>query len=313
MKKKSRNIALIAAAALLLTACGNNAATTTTTKAADAAATTTTTAEAATTTTAEVTTTTEGTAPTEEATDTSAPAEGTELITCNDFRGGTVDVPMTVNEYGSYEGKTDFAYFRRSTGECYTSDSNPELFDIASYTCNAECTLGESFTVKAGDVFGTLTVKEAKSDYYGYVDENGVKGGNWMAHSATFDGSATLDGYLIYFTEDEYGVQTGDIVFIPSPSSAAAVDFPIVQTGFIGGFTFMSENIGFALCGDTQQLRLGNLATDYADNAELNGIFDGSWNIKAATVTLGSISLEASEQFGSGHSSAKIEAVTLNN
>lgn len=332
MKKKTGLISFIAMA-LLLTACGNGTAatTSTTTTAAEytvdtntatnsttplnkTEATTAPTVEETTTEATTETTTETTTAPTVEETTTTTADPDAVIISCLDFRGNMTDVPMKKNEYNNYEGKLEEAYFRYSSGEYYSSEKNPELFDIADYSCTAECKTGEEITVRSGDKFGPLAVKDAYSSFYCYEQSDGTLGGGWMSHNATFDGSVTLDGYLVYFTEDEYGVCVGDLLFIPLPESLVANSFPIAQSQLLNkAYLFMSENIDFAFCGDTQPLILGNLMTDYADNAEVNAAVDGTWNVKQATVTLGGLDLGASEQFGNRLSRAKIESLTLKN
>lgn len=232
----------------------------------------------------------------------------TASVACTEITGSDAFVEMTMdNVHKNYTGASDYAYLRRSTGGFDTSAESPELFDFVNISCEAEYELGKPFCSKAGDVFGSLTVSSAETLYTSY---DGIEGG-WYSQNISFDGTVTLNGYITYSAEDDYGVSVGDIHFIPDAASRAENDFPIIIDKFNARLVYIDAAAGFGVSGDTQMLYLGNLMTDYEENAELNRLFDGSRTIMRATATISDISLHAYLDFPSTFSATLLSVVTI--
>ncbi|MBR5090255.1 MAG: hypothetical protein IK093_12575 [Ruminiclostridium sp.] len=342
MKKRYLTAAALAAI-LVCTGCNNGGTAQTTTT---AAATTTTTA-AASTTAAEATTTTA--AETTTAKETSAPEKTDETEETFDGYDGDVvfyDDPIFTdlagnNYYRSEAEVTDygelvfpFAYMRPSTGLCYTSYSNPEMFVPEDFTYTGETApFLELVRYEAGDKVGSLTVKSAKTYFYppynsdtGEFEIDATEGFHFSRVEVDFEGEITLSGAAFYYYDEMYARSSGDIEFLPInyetlplPVDISNYQYRYGTLGFPanggvsddGGYLDEVYAGGECFYSDAPMLHLGNLFKDYPDYMMSTDfqtdIFYPFRNVDknvsvGAEFTLSDLHLEWNDNFGAAYS-----------
>lgn len=231
------------------------------------------------------------------------------IVNCVDFDGTTISLEMTEDKsIGGYSATIYKGAARMTTGEYVSSSEYPEYFDIDRNIQTASerleiLPLNAPLSIKAGDLFGTLTVIEAQSSYY---SSDGING-EWLCQKIILSGEATLDGYIVY------DASSGDVAFIPKPDSELENGFPSAagKADAYRSFIFREQSLG--LYGNFQRLGLGNLNTDYHDNAAVTDVFVHLGQISEATVTLGSINLISDTRETHDASTAKILSITVKN
>lgn len=113
----------------------------------------------------------------------------------------------------------NFAYAGKSTGICYNSIDNADIFDsdTLSFKGAPKSAPTEYEIIRPGDEICGFTVKSASTNFNSqgtYSDCTYFTG-----CTAEFEGSAELTGYVWIAPEDDYGVFTGAIYFVPAPGS----------------------------------------------------------------------------------------------
>ncbi|MBP0983255.1 MAG: hypothetical protein J6A19_05960 [Oscillospiraceae bacterium] len=113
----------------------------------------------------------------------------------------------------------NFAYAGKSTGICYNSIDNADMFDsdTLSFKGVPKSAPTEYEIIRPGDEICGFTVKSASTNFNSqgtYSDCTYFTG-----CTAEFEGSAELTGYVWIAPEDDYGVFTGAIYFVPAPGS----------------------------------------------------------------------------------------------
>ena len=318
-----RRSSVLAALALLLSVsagCSGEsaaAAATTTTAAVPAASTTTTSAAAAATAPPETTTAAAEDVP---ETTTSAPPETsgkenenrlTLLATLPDGTKIFRENCEVVQEF-DFGGKllhSGQALVRRSTGFFSDSETNPDDFNMEDFEYYGETPeFGEMFLTEKGDAYGDNEVTDAFVELY--VNEGDP---TYIARECvSLSGELTLTGVVRYYCDIEYGVDSGDMIFIPDSCYAG---LPMVVspyfTGNIDEYHFWTTDFnvsdegelreGAAVTADTPRLRIGNYYYNYSDNAAVKD-FLGSADRNMtffAEVTLTDINLEWNDNIGS--------------
>lgn len=186
--------------------------------------------------------------------------------------GAKVD-PNELSDIEYYEdGNWSYAlingttFLAEPTGYCYNSIDTPEEMSAVEENGASENLTFEYKRYKVGDVVMGLTIAEASSTFRNdsiiYVGEDGneytqeqlaEKGSYFSGTDVTFDGQVTMNGYLEIMVDDDYGIEKGDIYFIPSPDSEK---IPIAffnsfspskgfsancMSGYSDGFTWRTE------------------------------------------------------------------------
>lgn len=168
----------------------------------------------------------------------------------------------------------DFAYVSAPSDICYTSYENADIYNEESMTFSgvSEKKLQDYVRINVGDTVNGLTVKSAKTMFID--DDMGLTemalGKYFKACECTFDGEMELTGYVCIFPEDGYGVQTGDILFVPGGSCNLPVmsynkDFELgtYHTYYYG------NSLGMTWVNQYGQIFLGNADTCSADLSAL--------------------------------------------
>ncbi|MBQ7834565.1 MAG: hypothetical protein IJ385_02165 [Ruminiclostridium sp.] len=203
----------------------------------------------------------------------------------------------------------DTAFVYPSTGAYYDEILNPEMFESDNFNFKGEQPeIDNVVAVKAGDKIGGAEI--ASAEYCIYI---GTESPMVVSNGITIKDELTLTGIMYFYEGDDYMVAAGDVMFLPDssyeglPLASLSVDY--------GGGEFHSGTLdfagiagGFSAYSDAPKLRLGNLFTDLADNAELNSVLDGgkAFCTKKVQVTLRNVNLEWSENFGDGRCSAEL-------
>ncbi len=217
-----------------------------------------------------------------------------------------------------YSAVYDFAFAYPSSGIFYEEDTNPNLFDNESFAYYGTEALipEETATVRAGDKIGNGEIESAEFGVFIYNDGESVLV-TPSHNTVTLKGEYTFTGYLYFYYDEDYGITSGDIMFLPDYcyEGMPMVSLDAGHGGYrnsSGTTNFAGVIGGLSVYSDAPQFRLGNLFNDYADNAVLNNFVDGGTAFcqKYATVTLKNVKLEYSDQFGDGRCSAEIVSVS---
>ncbi len=286
MKKKAIILALCVC---MLTACGGNAESTTTS--AEQTSGEVTTAEI----TTEITTesTTESTTETTEAApDDSSDDLVTKTITLPD--GTTTDVLVDMSEGSNKIATVDAFYGFVSSGFEDDSAKSPDLFDVENYGYNGDAVFSTDVVkYSEGDTVKGCAVTEAKTDY-AFWSADGTA--DVYESVLQLEGEITMDGYLVYAMEDDYGVSVGDIAFIPSAAELGDLPIPFRFYGNTGSYVIDGD---FGYCGDTISISLGNILTgDYDSNQAVADKVDRNKKLTRVKATIESVRISFTDNFG---------------
>ena len=179
----------------------------------------------------------------------------------------------------------DKAIYRPSTGVFYDSFTNPELFDTETYDFLGELVEYDESDwrcIQTGDTVNGYRVKKAETLFNinddAYLREDGYIP---LGNSIVFEDDITLTGYLTYYSyDDPTFIRKGDLYFLPDESYAG---MPLVNfypySSSISGESFVEfvepEKVTFPIIySDSLSIWVGNLFTDYADNATLKQMIE---------------------------------------
>ncbi len=238
---------------------------------------------------------------------------------------------------------TDNAVIRISSGICHDNVSDPGLFEPDEFLYSGEeAPLGETALVKAGDVIGGAVIASASTDFMPDTDwetdpptPHYDKYDDYTAFYSIvrLKGNITLTGALVYSYDEDYAISSGDLFFLPDSSyKGLPCAVSISGSDSFGSRIFDSKGSsiedtmeytgGLCMYSDAPLFRVGNLFDGYYDvdstqrisydsSLGLDDILDGGNAncIKKVEITLSKVDLIWSDQFGTGHSTAKIEAV----
>lgn len=167
-----------------------------------------------------------------------------------------------------------FAYVSNPSDICYTSFDNTDIYnkDTMTFSGVSETNLQEYVRINVGDTVNGLTVKSAKTMFID--DDMGLTemalGKYFKACECTFSGEMELTGYVCIFPEDGYGVQTGDMLFVPSGSCNLPVMSYNKDTEIGTYHTYYYGNsLGMTWVNQYGQIFLGNINTCSADLSAL--------------------------------------------
>ena len=328
MKKRILTASIIAAI-LAVSACGNNAQQTTT-----AAATTA--APAETTTTAAETTTTTAAETSAEAETEAAPAE-TEAVETEDNSGKTAIFNDAFgNSYYREDGTENpdfgavvvpYTTVRLSSGLYIDSLTSPDYFETDEFNYSGPMAEDkETVFVRDGDTIGGYTLKNIATSLRAPWNSDAEKY-EFDATEGFLPGTIDMDieedvvltGYVRYYFNEQYGLASGDIRFIPDDSYKGlpmTFDITGMETNFgvtdfdyhagEGEDGYVNPVYGGGVCiyTDAPQFIVGNLMQDYSDRSDLYELLDGG-NAdcsKKVEITLSNVHLGWNDNFGSYYS-----------
>ncbi len=163
-----------------------------------------------------------------------------------------------------------FAYISTPGGLCLTSIDNADVYneESLSFSGITDEKLQDYVRIDAGDKVNGLTVYHAKTIFR--ADETGLPddaaGKHLTGCEVSFLGELELNGYACAVKEDAYGVQAGDILFVPQgecplPVMSFRADREIgIHHTYYTGF-----NYGLTWANKYGQIFLGNKQTIDAD------------------------------------------------
>lgn len=165
---------------------------------------------------------------------------------------------------------------------------NADVFDADDYmfTDTDGSALKNFVRLNVGDTICGLTLTKGETNFargfedMDYVLSDGtVKKGYELGFpeiyfvyaTAEFEGEITMNGYICRVAEDEYGVQAGEILFVPDDGEA---DFPVMSFQFSGDSgVYHAPQVyydnGLTWENEFGYLRLGNAANTTADISAL--------------------------------------------
>lgn len=164
----------------------------------------------------------------------------------------------------------DFAFIASAGGLCLTDKGNADLYNEGSLSFSGvtDEKLQDYVRIDEGDKVNGLTVYNAKTIFR--ADENELPdsavGKHFMGCEVTFLGHLELHGYACAMKDDAYGVQAGDILFVPQGKCPLPVmsfhtdkDLGIYHSYYTG------SNYGLTWVNQYGQIFLGNTQTTDAD------------------------------------------------
>lgn len=163
-----------------------------------------------------------------------------------------------------------FAFISAPDGLNYNSIDNADIFDSDTlrFSGMSEEKFQDYVRINTGDKVNGLTVISAKSMFRDTEIElpDSAVGKYYAGCECSFLGELELVGYACAIQEDEYGVQAGDIIFVPQG------DCPLPVMSFktdeeIGIFHtyYTGYSNGMAWANKYGQIFLGNTQTTSAD------------------------------------------------
>lgn len=197
-----------------------------------------------------------------------------------------------------------FVYLAEPTLNNLNSIDNSDIFDAdaISFTGMSADKLKNYKRVKVGDTISGLTVTAAQSNFavdsMDGFDKNALYEKfpeiYFNAANCEFSGELTMTGYACVIPEDEYGIESGTILFVPSG------ECPLPVMGYASSEEngiYHCANIGmhgdFTWAGEYGQINIGNINSATADVSVLPT--DGTF-VKV-TVTVDSIKLNGGVNF----------------
>lgn len=177
-----------------------------------------------------------------------------------------------------------FTYLAEPTGICLNSRDNADIFNADELTFEGapQNAPSEYKRYEIGDTICGLTLTDVSTSfYYGGVDNC------W----AELEGSVTMTGYVAVAPEDEYGIDEGDIFFVPYPDNdlLPVVNFRYEGVGLVNPLYVAMSGDGFARMNEySGDINLGNI---HRTDLDLSGVHaDYSYSVKA-TVTVDKVNL----------------------
>ncbi|MDE7195151.1 MAG: hypothetical protein K2O14_14475, partial [Oscillospiraceae bacterium] len=177
-----------------------------------------------------------------------------------------------------------FTYLAEPTGICLNSRDNADIFNADELTFEGapQNAPSEYKRYDIGDTICGLTLTDASTNfYYGGVDNC----------RAELEGSVTMTGYVTIAPEDEYGIDEGDVFFVPCPGSdlLPVVNFRYEGVGLVNPLYVAMSGDGFARMNEySGDITLGNI---HRTDLDLSGVpADYSYSVKA-TVTVDRVNL----------------------
>lgn len=237
----------------------------------------------------------------------------TKLVGLTGDRISKSEITQVFNADGSSEYSDEnfqsvlcngFVYLAEPSIDCVNSVDNADTFDSETMTFAGMSAdkLKNYKRVNVGDTISGLTVTAAQSNFavdsMDGFDKNALYEKfpeiYFNAGSCEFSGELTMTGYACVIPEDEYGIESGTILIVPSG------ECPLPVMGYASdeeNGIYHRANIGmhgdFTWVGEYGQINIGNINLTTADVSMLPT--DGTF-VKV-TVTLDSIKLNSGVNF----------------
>ena len=195
-----------------------------------------------------------------------------------------------------------FVYVAAPDGAARNNRDNADVYDRGNmeFTDMSSAPTKNYVRLEVGEKLGGLTLKEAQVNFargseqtewelkdgsYKKGEELGIPEIFFAGGYAKFDGELLMTGYICRVAEDQYGIGTGDIIFVPSNGEGK---FPIMSYRFDGDNGFYHQPQVYALSDLVWQnefgyMYLGNVNDTTADTSGLPS--DGSFVKARVTVT----------------------------
>ncbi len=177
-----------------------------------------------------------------------------------------------------------FTYLAEPTGICLNSRDNSDIFNAEELTFEGvpRNAPSEYKRYNIGDTICGLTLTDGGTNFsYGGVDSC------W----AELEGSVTMTGYVTIAPEDDYGIDEGDIFFVPCPDNdlLPVINFRYEGVGLVNPLYVAMSGEGFARVNEySGDLTLGNI---HRTDLDLSGVpADYSYSVKAK-VTVDKVNL----------------------
>lgn len=142
-----------------------------------------------------------------------------------------------------------FTYLAEPSGICRTNFDNSDVYDSSSMTFSdypvEKIRNFKRFNV--GDTVCGLTVTSAETNFAKYAesstfwkaDGTTVTGAElnlpeiyFLGSTAEFSGEISVEGYISISSEDQYGITTGDILFLPTEGVLPVMGYELDADGF---------------------------------------------------------------------------------
>lgn len=192
----------------------------------------------------------------------------------------------------------DFAYLAEHGTVYFNSIDNAELFDSENiaFSDAPEYSDIEYKRYNVGDKVGSLTLKSAKTTFsrdglpplpIEELKEQGMPlSMMFRGCEASFEGELTMTGY-VRVCVDEYGVQAGDILFVPSKDCPLPVaNYSLDKEGNLLSENWLGYAGGFAYQTSYPKILLGNIN----DNAVMREFPTDGTSVKTK-ITVDNISM----------------------
>lgn len=163
-----------------------------------------------------------------------------------------------------------FAYIAPPGELCLTSIDNADAYDedTLSFAGVPETKLQDYVRVNVGDKVNGLTVQSAQTVFFDdETSTSEIPAAKYLSGcEVTFQGEMELTGYAVAVKEDNYGVQAGDILFVPQGECALPV-MSFKSDDEIGLYHdyYTGSNYGLTWVNGYGQFCLGNTQTAVAD------------------------------------------------
>ncbi len=164
----------------------------------------------------------------------------------------------------------DFAFIASDGGLCLTDKGNADVYNEGSLSFSGvtDEKLQDYVRIDVGDKVNGLTVYSAKTLFR--ADENELPdsalGKHFTGCEVTFLGDLELHGYACAIKDDAYGVQAGDILFVPQGKCPLPV-MSFKTDKELGTYHsyYTGSNYGLTWVNPYGQIYLGNTQTTDAD------------------------------------------------
>ncbi len=163
-----------------------------------------------------------------------------------------------------------FAYIAPPGELCLTSIDNADVYneETLSFAGVPETKLQDYVRVNVGDKVNGLTVQSAQTVFFDdEMSTSEFPAAKYLSGcEVTFQGEMELNGYAVAVKEDNYGVQAGDILFVPQ----GECDLPVMsfksdnEIGLYHNY-YTGSNYGLTWVNGYGQFCLGNTQTTVAD------------------------------------------------
>lgn len=205
-----------------------------------------------------------------------------------------------------------FVYVAQSSASARNSYDNSNVYDSGNmeFTDMTPMPLKNYVRLDVGNTFCGLTLREAQVNFARGLEQTSfqLEDGSYKTGAeldipeiyfaggtAKFDGELVMVGYMCCVAEDEYGIGTGDILFIPSDGEG---NFPIMSYRIDGdnGFHHLSQVYAFNDLVWQNEFGYIYLGNAYDTSADISSLPDDGSFVKVQ-VTVDNFELKCGVNF----------------